>query len=348
MSRMLPGAAFAAALLCTHAVAAAEGCALKQIASLPITTTESGKIAVPVKIGGVDRLMAVELGSTTTGVNANLIDALELETHPIPGADVPANLNDVFMMPASSAFIYSDDVFTEGVLTTIMHKVTLPEFQMGAFDIKDLPVTALPGWKNADGIVGILGTALLQHFDVELDFSNARMNVYSQDHCAGKVVYWAGAYTALPLTINAITGEVMAPMTLDGAPLTVTLSTDPGHGEMSLGVAGKLLGVPVGAPELKRTDHPHPVGGTEWYAYPFKTLSLNGLAIQNPAIDLFAGDDFCTQDKLHGAIYVPAAQDAATLCKSDATIKLAELRQLHLYFAFGEKKVYLTAAGARR
>jgi hypothetical protein len=348
MSVKFLGAALAAALLCAHAATAAEDCALKQIASLPIATTASGKIAVPVKIGGTNRLMAVELGSATTGINANLIDELKLDTRPIPSADVPANLNNVTMMPASSAFIYSDDVFTQGVLTTIMRKVTLPEFQMGALDIKDLPVTALPGWKNADGIAGILGTALLQHFDVELDFANAKINVYSQDHCAGKVVYWADAYAALPFTINAITGGVMTPMTLDGAPLTVTLSTDPGHGEMSLGVAGKMLGVPVGAPELKHTDHPHPVGGTEWYAYPFKTLSLGGLAIQNPAIDLFAGDDFCTQDKLHGAIYVPAAKDAATLCQSDATIKLAELHQLHLYFAFGEKKLYVTAADARR
>ena len=348
MPKRISCAALAAAMLWSGGVMAAEDCSLKQIASLPITTTESGKIAVPVKVDGVDRLFAIELGSATSGINANLIDELKLDTHPIPGADVPANLNDIFMMPASSAFIYQDDRFTGGVKTTIMRKVTLPEFQLGALDLKGVAVTALPAWTDASGVAGILGTGLLQHVDVELDFKHAKMNLYSQDHCAGKVVYWANEYAALPISLNPLTGEILAAMTLDGAPLNVTLSTDPGHGEMSLGVAGKVLDLSTGSSDLKRIEHPHPVSGTEWYAHPFKALALNGLAIQNPTIDLFAGDDFCTQEKLHGAIYVPAAKDAATLCQSDAVIKLAELRQLHLYFAFGEKKLFVTAVDVHR
>jgi hypothetical protein len=342
----LSSAAFAAALLCAGSATAAPDCALKQIASLPITTTASGKIAVPVKIDGTERLLAVELGAATTGINANLIGELKLDTAPIPGADVPANLNDVFMMPASSVFIYEDEVFTGGVKTTILRRVTLPEFQMGALDAKALAVTALPGWTNADGIVGILGTGILRHVDVELDFANAKMNLYSPDHCAGKVVYWVNEYAVVPLAINPLTGEITSPMTLDGTTLNVAFSTDPGHGEMSLGVAAKLLGLSVTSPDLKRIEHPYPVSGTQWYAYPFKMLSLGGLSIRNPAIDLFAGDDFCTQDKLHGAVFEPTAKAAAMLCASDATIKLAELRQLHLFFAFSEKKLYVTAANA--
>ncbi|MGA9796189.1 MAG: hypothetical protein WBQ17_11725 [Rhizomicrobium sp.] len=57
--------ALAASLICTSAAWAedAQDCSLKQIASLPITTTASGKIAVPLKINEVARLFAVSLDS---------------------------------------------------------------------------------------------------------------------------------------------------------------------------------------------------------------------------------------------------------------------------------------------
>jgi hypothetical protein len=343
------GAALAASLLCASAaLAQPQDCSLKQIASLPITTTADGKIAVPVKVAGRDVLMAIELGTGVTGINAHVIDALKLDTAPIPGADVPANLEDVFMMPAAAQFIYQDDVFTRGVKTTIMRKVILPEFQIGALDVKDYTVRALPAWSDADGVMGILGSSMLSHVDVELDFANAKMNLYSQDHCIGKVVYWANQYAAVPLAVNGITGEVMAQASLDGTTLMATLSTDPGHGEISLSVAHKLMDISTASPDLKTITSPHPVSEGSWYSYPFKTFSLGGLALQNPSIDVYSMADYCTQAKLHGPIYVPASRDSAGLCVSDVIIRLAELKKLHLYFAFGEKRLYVTAADGHK
>jgi hypothetical protein len=243
-------------------------------------------------------------------------------------------------------FIYSDEVFTKGVLTSIVHKVTLPELQMGVFDIKDFAVTAMPRWADADGVVGILGTGLLQHFDVELDFANARMNLFSQDHCAGKVVYWADQYAAVPFEINAITGEIMASVTLDNEPLTATLSIDPGHSFMSESVAAKALAFSVQSADLKPVKH-FDLYERSWFSYPFKKLSLGGLSLQNPQIDLFS-DDYCTQVKFYGPSFVATTHDAKLLCKSDAVIELEELKHFHLYFAFKENKLYVTAADAHK
>jgi hypothetical protein len=340
------GAALAASLVCANAAQAQpQDCSLKQIASLPMTTTASGKIAVPAKIDGTDRLLAVELNASISGIDKNAIDALELDTHPIPGAQVPSDLTNIIFTPGEAVFIYSDEVFTKGVLTSILRKVSLPDLQIGAFDIKDFSVTAMPAW-DVDGIAGILGTGILQHFDMELDFANARMNLYSQDHCAGKVVYWANQYAAIPLAINPLTGEIMVPATLDGGALTVTLATDPGHSFMSRSIAAKIVGASFDSSAATPIVHFDPYG-RDWVHYPFKMLSLGGLGLQNPQIDLFS-DDYCTQTKLHGPIYVLAAKDSENLCKSDAVIELAELKHLHLYFAFGEKKLYVTAADAHR
>jgi hypothetical protein len=204
----------------------------------------------------------------------------------------------------------------------------------------------MPAWKDPDGVAGILGTGLLQHFDVELDFANAKMNLYSPQHCAGKVVYWSDQYAVVPLEVNALTGEIMVPATLDGGPLTVTLATDPGRSFMSMSIAAKVAAFSTQSPALTRVTHFDPYE-RNWYSYPFKTLSLGGIGLSNPPIDLFS-DDYCTQVKLHGPIFMPTAKDAYMLCKSDAVIELAELKHLHLYFAFGEKKLYVTAAGAHK
>jgi hypothetical protein len=91
MFRKILGAAFATSLFCM-AAADAQDCSLKQLASLPITTTSSGKIAVPAKIAGKDVLMAVEIGAGFTGINANFIDQLKLDTAPIREAVAIAGL----------------------------------------------------------------------------------------------------------------------------------------------------------------------------------------------------------------------------------------------------------------
>lgn len=344
MSGELFGAALAASLVCASAAWAQQDCSLKQIASLPITTTASGKIAVPVKIDGKDKLLAVELGAATSGINANLISELQLDTSPIPGAQVPAHLEDILMMPSEFPFVYQDPEFTKGVMTSIMRKVTLPDFQIGALAIKNMPVTALPAWDDPDGVVGILGTGILRHFDVELDFANAKMNLYGPDHCPGKVVYWTNAYAIAPITINGLTGEIMSDETLDGIPLKVSYSTDPGHGSMALVVAVKLLNISIGAPDLKKMGQ---VNDREVYQYPFKTLSIDGLDLTNPKIDLVANDG-CGETKAHGTVFIPNTKNAALLCATDLTLQLDELRKLHLYFAFGENKLYVTAADAHR
>jgi hypothetical protein len=349
----LSSAAFAAALLCAGSATAAPVCALNQIASLPITTTASGKIAVPVKIAGRDVLMAVELGAGTTGVNANLIEQMKLDTTPIRDAEAAAGLGG-WGTPGAAKFIYQDDVFTNGITTVLQRKVNLAEFQIGALDIKDYPMFAMPAWTNADGIVGVLGTSMLSHVDVELDFQNAKMNLFLPTQCTNPV-YWSNSFAVLPLELNSLTGEATSPLSLDGKTLQGAFSTDPGHGEMSLFVATNVLGISISDPRVKEAGIKANSDDLKIYRYPFKSLTLNGISIQDPMIDLTTdrpatdiGD--CADIKLRGGWYSGSGQEkgASAMCATDLTIRLDELRKLHLYFAFSEKKLYVTAADARK
>jgi len=78
------------------------------------------------------------------------------------------------------------------------------------------------------GADGRLGLDVLSRQDVELDLTRSKLNLFSRDHCSGKVIYWSppgGAVAAIPLTIQK-TGHIMTNMSIDGQLLTV------GNGEL--------------------------------------------------------------------------------------------------------------------
>jgi hypothetical protein len=81
------------------------------------------------------------------------------------------------------------------------------------------------------------------------------------------------------------------------------------------------------------------------YRYPFKSLDANGLGLANPAVYL-SGDennDMVCDSKAH-----ERGINHGYRCRGDAGLKIGlhELRALHLFFDFSEKKLYVSAANA--
>jgi hypothetical protein len=78
--------------------------------------------------------------------------------------------------------------------------------------------------------------------------------------------------------------------------------------------------------------------GTEkLYRYPFKTLSMGGLTINNPAIFLYADKP---SQQCQGKPY------GFHVCwgGSDIAMGMPEIRALRLLFSFDEKMLYITGA----
>jgi hypothetical protein len=120
---------------------------------------------------------------------------------------------------------------------------TLWEMNMGTYRFGEVPVAQIAA--SAPGTAGVLGLDTLHEYDVELDFKNAQMKLFAKDHCPGNVVYWTNSYTVVPFSIDA-NGHIVAQMALDGKPVSVAVSTAPGHmamRSMSTPVAYKTLGI---------------------------------------------------------------------------------------------------------
>jgi hypothetical protein len=69
----------------------AQDCSLKQIASLPITTTSERGIAVPVKLNGTDQLMDVSLYNTSTILDRDFVDEQKIQTEDLPTYTIQGN-----------------------------------------------------------------------------------------------------------------------------------------------------------------------------------------------------------------------------------------------------------------
>lgn len=72
---------------------------------------------------------------------------------------------------------------------------------------------------------GTLGPSLLANYDVEIDPAHQKLNLFSQEHCAGKVVYWTRSAVAAVLIRLDDFLHIILPVTLDGQYFEATLDT---------------------------------------------------------------------------------------------------------------------------
>jgi hypothetical protein len=248
----------------------------------------------------------------------------------------------------------------EGIAGTVVNGQEItslarsPSVVLGRLRANNFEFLLLPHKLRGDPVPdGILGLDLLRGQDMELDLSHSKLNLFSRNHCEGKVVYWnpSGGVAAIPLIIQK-TGNMLINMLLDGRPVVVGI-TSTGQSEMGMNAVRRLFGLDEHAPGMEATPQSRTSPGDMIYRYPFKTISVEGLSIAGPAI-LVRGEEPGPEcdAKLHTmrqpgeGIASGGYEMVRCYGGADLFIGLSVLRKLHLYFAFGEKILYATAADA--
>jgi len=170
---------------------------------------------------------------------------------------------------------------------------------------------------------GTLAPQVLAVYDVDLDFGHGKFNLISPDHCPGAGVYWADAAATVPIEIKDRT-HIRIPVTIDGKEIMATVDTGASTSFITMRAARRFLGIDEKDPALKLRGN-IPVNGLAGpvYNYPFKGLSFGGVQVNNPRIQMVA-DKVWTED--------------------DLLLGIGILRQLHIYIAYKEKKMYITPA----
>jgi predicted aspartyl protease len=317
-----PGLLLLLGLSSAASAADQQNCTLKEYASLDLVAEPPAVPIIETKIGGRTLHLAVDTGGIYSMLDPRVADALGLEQHPIRNQtesyDVTGNL--------AKTYVEARDV------------------EIGPIHLDKMAMIAAAS-VGGRAIDGTLAPDFLSRFDVDFDFAHRKMNLFSPDHCEGKVVYWSTAYATVPFRVEGT--HIVVPMSLDGHDVNAVVDTGSTYSTISEGFAHDVLGLSETSPGVEHSSNSKP-GDLFHYAYRFKSLSINGIEIKNPLLldlpDLMRqgfrrahrDDDRLRDDPVYGF----------DLKEPQVILGTDVLSKLHLFVSYREKNLYLTAADA--
>jgi predicted aspartyl protease len=176
-----------------------------------------------------------------------------------------------------------------------------------------------------EGADGFLAPDVMRAYDDEFDFGNARFNLFLQKHCKANLAYWTKEdHSEIPFALDGA-GHMRFVIALDGRNIRADLDTGASRSFLNLEEAEDLFGFNEGDPRLETLEK---TSTGHVYRYPFKTLSFGGVSVTNPDLMLVSRRD----ERMPGG--------------PTMLLGMGILRQLHMYIAYGEKTLYVTAASA--
>lgn len=307
--RHLGLAVLAVAAICSFGAAKAEqDCRLQLAASLPIETKHAWRVIIPAEVSGQPVRLIVDTGSGHSALSQAAADRLGIRT------DIISGMRPYLPYAGGEAKYYAKTKdFTLGTMTA-------PKALFFIMPV-DMP--------EADGLIG---ADFLRHFDVEFDFAGHKMNLFAPHRCPGKVVYWTDeanvsvvpfhmATTDPNAVVSMLDPHIRLTFTLDGQKVPAILDTGAPHTGINLMQAKVWFGLDETSPGMKA------VGDRGAHLYQFKTLALEGVTIPNPEI------------LIHPL-------DLSRKLSDESLFGMSLLRQFHLYIAYEEHKLYVTAADA--
>jgi len=284
----------------THAYAA---CQLVEVASLAITSDNDLGALVPVDLNGTTKNLLVDTGGSASMLTDTVVDQLKLERYN-------------FAM-RGEFYDYSGN--------PIRWAATVPSLQIGNLHASNVHVLVYPSGPNVS-FAGTLAPDFLIHYDVEFDFAANKMNLFSQDHCPGQVVYWThGAVAAVPLRIDDA-GHAELTVTLDGKEMHAILDTGSTFTLLRQSDATDIFAIAMDAPDVTAVKSQS--GSGKEYKRTFKQMSIGGVIIANPTLRLTPGS---------GATFG---------LRHNLVLGMQEIRALHIFVSYGERMLYVTAADA--
>lgn len=308
-NRFIGAFAVAAAAVC-YAAHADDDCKLKRVAALDIKVGAGQRVEVPSQIGGQPLSLIVDTGSAHSMIAERTANALGLKQSPFPESRVS-------MWGGARITRY----------------VTVDSLQLGRLLLGRSELFVIPNQYMSPDSDGLLGADIMSRFDADFDFGNGKLNFFSQDHCSGKVVYWTddSNLAIVPFRRTPTNAmfygldfkKILLTVTVDGKEFRAALDTGAPGTSMNLDEAESEFDLKPESPGMEKAR------GGRSYRYRFKTLSFGGVAVNNPEIVL----DPYEVNKMSGN-------------QPTMLIGMNVLRQLHLYVAYREEKLYISPATA--
>jgi predicted aspartyl protease len=287
--------------------------ALKLLEEVQMESAGPGPSTVPVQINGVKQ----SLTFSTTGGATQI------------SRDTAKNLNLEVTAGDTGLFDASGNPWHD--------RVVVKQFAVGRIQKENMNMPISPS--NAVR-VGLFSLNFMVPFDIDVDFGTNKLRFFSQDHCPGGVLYWQAPVAGVaPLTVEGM--RITVPAMLDGKQITAVIDSSAQNTSVKTAVAQKILGLELGGPGTPLNQGGF--GGGKSYTHTYGFLSIGNVSVKN--VDVRIASD-SLRETSNGALEA-AHRSAVTqfeLADPVLTIGMDVLRQLHIYLAFKENKLYLTPA----
>lgn len=303
----------------------------------------SNLMTVPVEINGTPRLFLLEIGRTPDQVSEATMGELHLpQTTQTTGSSGLADLNtSTRFQPA----MY--DVKSGVTASELQSRVRVASFTIGTATVHDVifMVANDRDLGKSKPYDGLLTTGLFSQYDIDADFGGKKLSFLTATSCAdpNQVAYWPHEVVAvIPMTVTD--GKITVPVTIDGHAIDAVIDTSSDHTVMRRGIAERTFGLKADTPEMAPAGDLRDGTGERVYQHTFPQIAFGGVIANNvPAL-------VQTNSMIHKVDRVPTLGSRATFSTApgervpDLALGMDVLHQLHLYVAFGQKNLYVTAA----
>jgi hypothetical protein len=312
-----------ASLSSAHAQTCAAPEFLNTIVMAPVAGSDL--MTVPILINGKQKNFLLNTGEPTTQVSQALVRDLGL-----PESIYMAGTKELNVRGSHSA----DDART---------RVRVAEFSLGSQKGTGLQFLVSDDRELGTGkpYDGLLSNDLFSNYDLDMDFGAKRLNYFGPDHCAGNVVYWSQKPVAvIPIIVRD--SKIHVPVTIDGHQIDAVIDTGAARTAMRRDIAELTYDLKTDTPQMMPAGDLRDGRGGTVYSHTFPLLSFEGVDVKNPAILVQTNSMVRNRDK---TVTLESRAQSNDPRIPDLTIGMDLLHQLHVYIAFGEKKLYVTAAG---
>jgi hypothetical protein len=177
-------------------------------------------------------------------------------------------------------------------------------------------------------IDGILALDMLSGADAELDFGADTLKLFSEDHCPGKVVYWQPPAVAVaPITL--VRNHITVPVMLDGQAFNAVIDTGASDTALTEAAARRIFGLTPGDTATHRYGELNGDPALPTYIHWFNSLTFGQVSVGQPGVLILPEDK--SRDATRETLAIP-----------DLILGMDVLRNLRIYLAMGEKKIYVT------
>lgn len=326
--------ALAAALVGARSASAdAPGCTLRRIAAIPARISPDGALLIAGAIDGTPVELTVETGLGFSAVSRPFAERIGL-----PIESVQASYRGITRRRFAARLAASGSRLFYGFAgAPLTERTRVKELRLDAARSDDESFAVLPtGGDGGDGRpVGLFGADYLSHYEVEIDPTDGKLNLFDQEHCPGRLVYWSARYETQPIAIDPESRAITTEVLLDGHRLRALLATGSPGTILPLATLRRVFGREPQGPDFAPGPAISALDGTPVASVQtrFDELRIGGILVHRPRLmvaDLRPSGDSGTGTR------IPRPDPP------DLVIGMSVLRRLRLVISYRETMLYYT------